>query len=101
MADDSAGLTDVVAVGNNVRFAPVQLRESQQLRLGRLYPRSSYKEGTQTVLVPKPTTARIGGTPLRDTDVLTWASDLVRQVVLDDVIVDPGATAPRDTSRSR
>ena len=38
---------------------PVQLRESQQLRLGRLYPRSSYKEGTQTVLVPKPTTARI------------------------------------------
>ena len=29
----SAGLTDVVAVGNNVRFAPVQLRESQQLRL--------------------------------------------------------------------
>ena len=97
----SAGLTDVVAVGNNVRFAPVQLRESQQLRLGRLYPRSSYKEGTQTVLVPKPTTARIGGTPLRDTDVLTWASDLVRQVMLDDVIVDPGATAPRDTSRSR
>ena len=97
----SAGLTDVVAVGNNVRFAPVQLRESQQLRLARLYPKSSYKEGTRTVLVPKPTTARIGGTPLRDTDVLTWASDLVRQVMLDDVIVDPGATAPRDTSRSR
>ena len=97
----SAGLTDVVAVGNNVRFAPVQLRESQQLRLARLYPKSSYKEGTQTVLVPKPTTARIGGSPLRDTAVLSWATDLIRQVMLDDVIVDSGATAPRDTSRSR
>ncbi len=97
----SAGLTDVVAQGANVRFAPARLRESQELRLARLYPRSSYKEGTQTVLVPKPTTARIGGTPLRDTAVLTWATDLIRQVMLDDVIVDSGATAPRDTSRSR
>ncbi|MDN5716818.1 MAG: DEAD/DEAH box helicase, partial [Janibacter sp.] len=97
----SAGLTDVVAQGNNVRFAPAQLRESKQLRLSRLYPKSSYKEGTGTVLVPKPMTARIGGSPLRDTAVLTWATDLIRQVMLDDVIVDNGATAPRDTSRSR
>ncbi|QBF45171.1 transcription-repair coupling factor [Janibacter limosus] len=97
----SAGLTDVVAQGNNVRFAPAQLRESKQLRLSRLYPRSSYKEGTGTVLVPKPMTARIGGSPLRDTAVLSWATDLIRQVMLDDVIVDTGATAPRDTSRSR
>ena len=97
----TAGLTDVVAQGNNVRFAPAQLRESQQLRLARLYPKSTYKEGTQTLLVPKPMTARIGGSPLRDTAVLSWATDLVRQVMLDDVIVDPGATEPRDTSRSR
>lgn len=97
----SAGLTDVVAQGSNVRFAPAQLRESKQLRLSRLYPKSSYKEGTGTVLVPKPMTARIGGSPLRDTAVLTWATDLIRQVMLDDVIVDNGATAPRDTSRSR
>ncbi len=97
----AAGLTDVVAQGQNVRFAPVQLRESQQLRLGRLYPRSSYKEGTQTVLVPKPMTARIGGSPLRDTAVLQWATDLINQVMLDHDIVDAGAGSPRDTSRSR
>ena len=96
-----AGLTDVVAQGSNVRFAPAQLKESQQLRLSRLYPRSSYKEGTQTVLVPKPMTARVGGSPLRDTAVLQWATDLVSQVMLDHVIVDPAATSPRDTSRSR
>ena len=33
-----AGLTDVAVQGNHVRFAPVELRESQQLRLTRLYP---------------------------------------------------------------
>ena len=97
----SAGLTDVVAQGSNVRFAPAQLKESQQLRLARLYPKSSYKEGTQTVLVPKPMTARIGGSPLRDTAVLQWATDLITQVMLDNVIVDTGASTPHDTSRSR
>ncbi|WP_435200104.1 transcription-repair coupling factor [Janibacter sp. GS2] len=97
----AAGLTDVVAQGQNVRFAPAQLKESQQLRLSRLYPRSTYKEGTQTVLVPKPMTARIGGSPLRDTEVLQWATDLINQVMLDNVIVDAGARPPRDTSRSR
>ncbi|WP_338748502.1 transcription-repair coupling factor [Janibacter alittae] len=97
----AAGLTDVVVQGKNVRFAPARLKESQQLRLARLYPKSSYKEGTQTVLVPKPMTARIGGSPLRDTEVLQWATDLVDQVMLDNVIVDTGANPPRDTSRSR
>ena len=97
----AAGLTDVVAQGSNVRFAPARLKESQQLRLSRLYPKSSYKEGTQTVLVPKPMTARIGGSPLRDTAVLQWATDLITQVMLDNVIVDTGAATPHDTSRSR
>ena len=46
-------------------------------------------------------TARVGGSPLRDTEVLRWASDLVNQVMLDNVIVDEGATTPRDSSRTR
>lgn len=88
-----AGLTDVVAQGQHVRLAPVQLKESQQLRLARVYPKSLYKEGTGTVLVPKPTTARIGGQPLRDQAVLDWAADLIRAVMLDNV-VDTGAGSP-------
>ncbi|MBM6547106.1 transcription-repair coupling factor [Janibacter sp. YIM B02568] len=88
-----AGLTDVVAQGQHVRLAPVRLRESQQLRLARVYPKSLYKEGTGTVLVPKPMTARIGGAPLRDQAVLDWAADLVRNVMLDNV-VETGAGSP-------
>jgi transcription-repair coupling factor (superfamily II helicase) len=71
----------VSAQGNHVRFAPLELRESQVLRLQRLYPRSLVKPAVRTVLVPRPTTARIGGTPLRDVALLDWARELLQAVV--------------------
>ncbi|HEX3002778.1 MAG TPA: TRCF domain-containing protein, partial [Angustibacter sp.] len=80
-----AGLTDIAVQGNSVRFAPVELRESQQLRLTRLYPGSQVRPAVRMIQVPKPTTARIGGRPLRDAEVLAWARDLVQAVLLDDV----------------
>jgi transcription-repair coupling factor (superfamily II helicase) len=77
-----AGVADVSVQGNFVRFGPVDLPESAQLRLQRLYPKSLVKDAVHTILVPKPTTARVGGKPLRDTAVLQWASDLIRAVLL-------------------
>ena len=56
--------------------------ESRQVRLQRLYPKSLVKDAVHTILVPKPMTARVGGTPLRDTAVLQWASDLIGAVML-------------------
>jgi len=78
-----AGLGEVALAGNGVRFGPVELRESQQLRLKRLYPGSLVKSAVRTILVPKPTTARVGGRPLRDVEVLHWCRDLVHAVLLD------------------
>jgi transcription-repair coupling factor (superfamily II helicase) len=83
-----AGLTDVAMQASYVRFAPVELRESQQLRLQRLHPGSLLKPTIRSILVPRPTTARVGGTPLRDVDLLRWASEVV-----DTVIGDGSATA--------
>jgi len=80
-----AGVADISVQGNFVRFGPVELRESAQLRLQRLYPKSLVKDAVRTILVPKPMTARVGGRPLRDTAVLQWASDLIRSVLLDSV----------------
>ena len=57
----AAGLSDVALAGRNVRFGPVDLRESQQMRLQRLYPGSLVKPAVRTILVPTPSTARIGG----------------------------------------
>lgn len=77
-----AGVADISVQGNHVRFGPVDLPESGQLRLQRLYPKSLVKDAVRTILVPKPMTARVGGQPLRDTAVLQWASDLIRAVML-------------------
>ena len=67
------GLTEVSTQGKFVRFAPLELRESQQLRLERLYRGSIVKSAIRTVLVPKP--------DLMDTEALTWARDLLDAVL--------------------
>ncbi len=76
-----AGLTDLTAQGTYVRFAPVELAESAQLRLKRLFPGTLLKPAVRTVLVPRPTTARVGGRPLRDGEILDWASTLIDAVL--------------------
>ncbi|AXH97304.1 transcription-repair coupling factor [Ornithinimicrobium avium] len=89
----AAGVADVGVQGKMIRFAPVEgLRESQQLRLNRLYPGTIIKPALRQVLVPAPTTARVGGKPLRDGAVLEWASQLLRAVLLDDIAAAAGGS---------
>ncbi len=78
-----AGLTDVTLQGQQIKFAPVELRDSQQVRLQRLYPRSIWKQATGILLVPVPKTKPIGGQPLRDLDLLKWCGDLVEALFLE------------------
>jgi transcription-repair coupling factor (superfamily II helicase) len=78
-------VAEVTLQGNAIRFAPVTLRESQVMRVQRLYPGTIVKQTVDTVLVPRPKTARIGGQPLRDTDLLAWARDLLDAVLGDSV----------------
>ncbi|MBD3783970.1 MAG: transcription-repair coupling factor [Micrococcales bacterium] len=81
----AAGIADISVQGQHVRFGPVELRESQQLRLNRLYPKSILKAATGSLLVPAPRTAPVGGRPLRDRDILDWAAQVVQAVVMDNV----------------
>jgi len=82
----AAGISDVALQGQRVRFAPVaSLRESQQLRLNRLYPGTLLKPATRTALVPVPKTPGIGGRPLRDGAMLDWAARWITAILLDDL----------------
>ncbi|GAB3738941.1 transcription-repair coupling factor [Nocardiopsis nanhaiensis] len=76
----SAGLADVVLQGNQIRFSPVELRESQELRLRRMYPKSVRKEAAKTLLVPVPKAGGMGAKPLRDLELLKWCTDLVNAI---------------------
>ncbi|HEX5987971.1 MAG TPA: transcription-repair coupling factor, partial [Nocardioides sp.] len=91
----AAGLTDVTVQGKYVRFAPVELPDSATVRLNRLYPKSIVKPNLRTMLVPRPSTAVVGGKPIRDEALLTWA----RQVV--DTVVDPAGATPAPAAASQ
>ncbi|MCU1616362.1 MAG: transcription-repair coupling factor [Frankiales bacterium] len=80
-----AGLTDVTVQGNHIRFAPVELPDSKQVRLQRLYPKSLLKPTQRTLLVPAPKAGGFGGRPLRDQELLTWCTDLVETLLLEPV----------------
>jgi transcription-repair coupling factor (superfamily II helicase) len=90
------GVSEVALGGSSIRFTPLELPDSGQLRLRRLYPRATYKAATKTVVVPRPTEAdlagqrretaaaaqrRIGTAPLRDTDLLDWCATLLAEVL--------------------
>ncbi|MER7787526.1 transcription-repair coupling factor [Streptomyces sp. NPDC097640] len=77
----ACGVGDITLQGSNIRFGPVELRESQELRLGRLYPRSVIKSATRQVLVPRPATARIGGKPLVGRDLLAWTGEFLTTIL--------------------
>ncbi len=49
-----AGLTDVVAMGSNLRIAPARFEDSMKVRLQRLYPKAKLVAGGEALLVPMP-----------------------------------------------
>ena len=90
-----AGLTDITQQGNHIRFSPVELPESRQVRASRLYPKTLFKLPVRTMLVPVPkavpgsraatgstragtgATVSFGAPPLRDIELLAWCEELI------------------------
>ncbi|MHB1820513.1 MAG: TRCF domain-containing protein, partial [Streptosporangiaceae bacterium] len=111
-----AGLTDITQQGNHIRFAPVELPESREVRVQRLYPRTLLKPAVRTMLVPVPKvgsrpgsrgggsgrsatstgSVSLGAPPLRDGDLLAWCEDLIEAVFGDQPAGRAAGTAPVD-----
>ena len=73
-----AGIEEVIIQGNSVRLHPVDLPESAQMRLSRLYPRTTMKPAIRTIIVPRPTAGpALGAAALKDRELLAWADELV------------------------
>jgi transcription-repair coupling factor (superfamily II helicase) len=75
------GLTDISLQGRHVRFAPLPLPDSKQLRLKRYHPEAVYKAAADQVSVPRPMTRRVGGEPLRDVPLLDWCAQLLSDIL--------------------
>ncbi|PWD51981.1 transcription-repair coupling factor [Serinibacter arcticus] len=87
------GVTGITIQGQFIRFAPVDLAESAQLRLKRLYPRAILKPAIRTILVPAPMTARLGGEVQRDGALLEWVTGVLKGVIGGDVAVAAATAA--------
>jgi len=70
------GVSEVVAQGSFVRFAPAGLPDSRELRLKRVYPGSVTKDSH--VLVPRPMASVVPKVQLAGQALLDWATDVVR-----------------------
>ncbi|MFE9823596.1 transcription-repair coupling factor [Streptomyces sp. NPDC005791] len=77
----ACGVGEIVLQGPNIRFAPVELRESQELRLKRLHPKTVIKPGAHQILVPRPTAGRIGGKPVVGRELLAWTGEFLTTIL--------------------
>jgi transcription-repair coupling factor (superfamily II helicase) len=81
----SHGVREVVAAGKYLRLSPLNLPESKQLRLNRLYPSSLYKTQSSTVMVTIPRAAAWtppvqGVTDIGDTSLLAFARQALTEL---------------------
>ncbi len=98
-----AGLTDIALQANKIKFSPVVLPESREVRVQRMYPGTVLKPSVSTMLVPVPKavpgahagsagrsgstragtgqTISLGAPPLRDQELLAWCEELIGSVL--------------------
>ncbi|MFV0319608.1 MAG: transcription-repair coupling factor [Microbacterium sp.] len=72
-----AGLSDVVAMGPNLRIAPAQLPDSMRVRLQRLHPKAKLVASGEALVVPLPVA---GGETLPDAGLIAWVGQLLDQL---------------------
>jgi transcription-repair coupling factor (superfamily II helicase) len=83
-AAQKVGLSEVVVMGSNLRVAGLDLADSMQVRLQRMYPGARWFAQTKSVSVPLP---RPHGEALPDGELILWVEQLMSSIF--------GAEAPR------
>lgn len=85
-----AGLSDVVAMGPNLRIAPANLPDSLRVRLQRLHPKAKLLSGGEALVVPLPTA---GGERVADADLIAWVAQLLDQLWPTPKVAEPAQAA--------
>ena len=75
------GVSDILTQGSRIKLHPVELPDSKQVRLKRLYPGANFRAAAKALQVPMP---REGGAKralnapnLRDLELLQWVADFM------------------------
>ncbi|MEV0852918.1 transcription-repair coupling factor [Nocardia fluminea] len=75
-------VSEIVVTGSSLKIAPLNLPDSKQLRLKRIYPAANYRPASGLITLPLPRiTDSVGADRVRDVAVLQFVADLL--LVLD------------------
>jgi transcription-repair coupling factor (superfamily II helicase) len=80
-----AGLSEVVSMGSNLRIAGIDLPDSMQVRLTRMYPGARYLGQARAATVPLPVK---NGESYADPDLIEWVANLLVAVFGAEQIVE-------------
>lgn len=91
------GVADILTQGSRIKLHPVELPDSRQVRLKRLYPGANFRAAAKALQVPMP---REGGAKralnapnLRDKELLQWVADFMTEMLDAPKISVAGAAA--------
>ncbi|MFD3746537.1 transcription-repair coupling factor [Nocardia sp. NPDC058633] len=94
-------VSEIVVTGSSLKIAPLNLPDSKQLRLKRIYPAANYRPASGLITLPLPRiTDSVGADRVRDVAVLQFVADLL--LVLDGKpqgMVDLSVPTPAAVSR--
>ncbi|WP_172832342.1 transcription-repair coupling factor [Nakamurella panacisegetis] len=77
-----AGVSEVALGPQGLRFAPLELAESAQMRAARVYPGSKYRALTNTLTLRPPTESdRLAADTLRDRELLAFCEQVLHNLV--------------------
>ena len=72
------GVHEVHGIGAHIKIAPMELADSKQVRLKRLYPQATYRAATRTVSVAMPKAGKgLRAKPVRDVALVQWVADFL------------------------
>ncbi len=73
-----ANIADITVQGTRIKVHPVDLPDSKQIRLKRLYPGSNYRAAAKAIQLSFPKAGRTATAPkLRDVELLQWMADFL------------------------
>lgn len=91
-----AGVSDITVQGTRIKVHPVELPDSKQVRLKRLFPGSNYRAAAKAIQLNFPKAGRNVTDPkLRDVELLQWVADFLSQMFDIDQADVTGGKTPR------
>ena len=93
----AVGVADILTQGTRIKLHPVELPDSKQVRLKRLYAGANYRAAAKTVQLPMPRESKAINSPnLRDMELLQWVADVLTDLLDAPKVSVAGSTAAEE-----